>query len=372
MASQHSHAILGMLMRVALLGDLALVGRYDLWNSPAAAGRLKELGSHLSEFDLVIGNLESPLTTRRNTFIPKSMHLYSHPESARLLSILNVGAVNLANNHIHDFGRAGIDQTITALSEVGVDWFGIDGRSLQVALGGERLALSGFACLSTNGTGYGCHGGRGVNLLTREALERQLNEDRAAGAFSVLSLHWGQEHTHLPNPEHLRLARSLARSERFLVHGHHPHVLQGVEAVGESLISYSLGNCLFDDCDSLDGRKHLRQLPHNRRSIVIEVELVGGRIQNHHYTGFEDTDHGIILSEAPVQEVMEYSESLSLIDDPVAYRRIRQDEISATRAEKFGARDMAWLQSRLNYHSVGARITAVPGQLLYRRLQRGF
>ena len=304
--------------------------------------------------------------------MPKSMHLWSNPENVQLLNSLKVGAVSLANNHVNDFGRAGMDETIAALEGAGISWYGVDGRTLHIERNGERLALSGFACLSTNGTGYGRPGGRGVNLLTREALERQLEQDRELGEFSLLSLHWGQEHTHLPNPEHLRLARSLAQAERFIVHGHHPHVLQGIEAIDESLISYSLGNCLFDDCVSLDGRKQLRQLPENRRSVVLEVELGNGRVADFRPTGFADAAEGIALSRSPVDEVASYSGLLHLATDSEKYDRQRQKDIAATLTAKFGKHDLRWLASRLNYHSIGARLTAIPRRFRYRRVEKGF
>lgn len=359
-------------MRIALLGDLALVGRYDLRSHPQAYERLNALAAHLANFDVVVGNLESPLTARRRSHIPKSMHLWANPESAQLLNHLHVGAVSLANNHINDFGRTGLDATLSALQSVGIPWFGIDGGTLTFERDGERIVLSGFACLSTNGTGYAGPGGRGVNLLTRGALERQLQQDREAGAFSVLSLHWGQEHTHLPNPEHLRLARSLAESERFLLHGHHPHVLQGAEAVNESLLAYSLGNCLFDDCVSLDGQKRLRQLPQNERSIVLEVELERGRIAGWNATGFVETAEGIVISDQPANEVAAYSRFLDLDPDSEDYTERRNEEIASTLAAKFGNRDIRWLASRMNYHSIGSRLAAIPRRARYRRIKREF
>lgn len=168
------------------------------------------------------------------------------------------------------------------------------------------------------------------------------------------------------------LQQVYAQSERFVVHGHHPHVLQGIESVNEGLISYSLGNCLFDDCVSLDRRKHLRQLPENRRSVVLEVELSGGRIEGWRSTGLEDLYDQIILSEVPAGAAQRYSENLGLIDDPADYDRIRQDEIAANLSEEFGQRDLQWLLARPNYHSTVSRLLAVPRRREYRAIARRF
>ena len=49
-------------MKMAFLGDIALIGKYDLTKNPLVKDRLKVLAEKLSKYDYVVGNLESPLT----------------------------------------------------------------------------------------------------------------------------------------------------------------------------------------------------------------------------------------------------------------------------------------------------------------------
>lgn len=58
-------------MKIAFLGDIALIGKYDITKNPNVKDRLKELSAKLSEYDYVIGNLESPLTNKDKTLVCK-------------------------------------------------------------------------------------------------------------------------------------------------------------------------------------------------------------------------------------------------------------------------------------------------------------
>ena len=56
--------------------------------------------------------------------------------------------------------------------------------------------------------------------------------------------HWDREFRHFPQPATRRLARSLAGRGVALIAGHHAHVLQPVERIGDSIVAYGLGDFL--------------------------------------------------------------------------------------------------------------------------------
>lgn len=71
-------------MKIAFLGDITLIGKYDLTKSPDAKNRLKELSNQLNSYDYVVGNLESPLTDVHKTLVCKSMYLRSPRKNVEL------------------------------------------------------------------------------------------------------------------------------------------------------------------------------------------------------------------------------------------------------------------------------------------------
>ena len=59
----------------------------------------------------------------------------------------------------------------------------------------------------------------------------------------IASLHWGQEYVHEPTLEQQQLAeRLLAEDSIDLIVGHHAHVVQPIEKIGDKWVAYGLGN----------------------------------------------------------------------------------------------------------------------------------
>lgn len=82
------------------------------------------------------------------------MHLRSDIENGTILKELGINAVSLANNHVYDFGRKGVEETISELDRLNILWYGIDGKTVYTEVCGQKIALSGFCCYSTNGVNY--------------------------------------------------------------------------------------------------------------------------------------------------------------------------------------------------------------------------
>lgn len=358
-------------MKLALLGDVAFVGGYDVERNPDSRRRLEFVSELLSNYDFVVANLESPMTNIRRSHVPKSLHIRTSPRSVELLKALHVNAVTLANNHIHDFGSRGAHETTDVLERQGIDWYGLNGRSLLREIDDETVSFSGFSCLSTNGTGHQSRGrGKGVHLLTASAVDEQIRTDKSQGALSILSFHWGREHTNYPNPEHVAFARRLAEKEQVVVHGHHPHVVQGIEAIGDSLIAYSLGNLIFDDCVSLDGKRAIRNTERNREGLILVVEIKDGHVVGHEAIGVRD-DLSMGLRAIDVREQLErYSSGLATVTDRAHYDARRDDEFRTGITEKRGDRGLKWLAERLNFNSIASRALGVARSARYVKVRR--
>lgn len=340
-------------VRIAFLGDVSFVGRYDLSANPEARERFAVIAKMLGDYDYVIANLETPLTDRTTTYVPKSIHLKAPTVNAELLKFLQVSAVTLANNHVYDYGRPGLDDTIEALDRVGIDWFGANGRSLKLRLKGERINVSGFCCYSTNACGYtNDPGGRGVHALTVPAVTKQLSGDEADAALSVVTIHWGDEHTNYPRTDHVRFAHQLLQGRTALIVGHHTHTVQPVEQVGPSVVAFSLGNFCIDNLSSLAGWG-LSQSQENLYSLLLDVTIADGRIVDQ--TQLLLCDDGSRISPCDDDGMYQHIASTYLSTfDTDAYDAARERQIEDQHVEKFGARDVAWLRSRLNYYSIGA------------------
>ena len=95
-----------------LAGDVHLgAGRFELDD---------DLRALAGSADLVSFNLETPLTDAAAPGGEKAVHLKSEPAALQRLRDLSVDVVTLANNHICDWGRQGLVQTLELLGGHGI------------------------------------------------------------------------------------------------------------------------------------------------------------------------------------------------------------------------------------------------------------
>lgn len=356
-------------MRIAFIGDVAFLGKFDLARDENARERLSYLERELRDFDYVVANLEMPLTSRNFTMTCKSVHLRGDCRNAELLKYIHVNAVSLSNNHVADYGASGIRDTIRVLEGEGIEWFGIGGKSLDVGSGSDRVRISGFCCYSANGTHYG--GKRGINPLTAESIRRQAQRDEGDGAFSIFSIHWGMEHTNYPAYEHLQLARRLLAGHRAVLVGHHPHAMQGIEAIGESVAAYSLGNAVFDVCESKNGKIRVPLTEENRKGILLGISISGGMVVECEARGIHIGRDGLEAFD-PGEEIRQITGRIGQIGDVGEYERMRKRQFERAAREKFGGHDLGWLSSRLNYYAIGAKVAGIMRGKKYQREKRLF
>ena len=181
--------------------------------------------------DLTVVNFEGTLTdsTARNgeTFAFKAPAEY-----AEILTDGGVEAVNVANNHSHDYGDQGFADTKENLKKAGITTFGYNETALM-EVKGVKIGLVGI---------YELH-----DHLEREHQVRvNIQKVRAEGADLVFVVfHWGNEKDTVPDANQVTLAKLAIDNGADLVVGHHAHVLQGVTTYKGKTIAYGLGNFCF-------------------------------------------------------------------------------------------------------------------------------
>ncbi len=181
--------------------------------------------------DLTIANMEGTLTESYDRQ-DKQFAFKAPPEFAGILSGSSVEAVNMANNHSHDYGDQGFADTLAALDEAGVVHFGYD-ETAVMDVKGIQIGLVGIYELNDH--------------LEREAqLKANIKKVKEEGADLVIVIfHWGNEKEEIPDSNQTTLGRMAIDEGADLVCGHHPHVLQGIEEYKGRTIVYSLGNFCF-------------------------------------------------------------------------------------------------------------------------------
>lgn len=340
-------------MKIALLGDVALFGRFSVNENLAIKEYLEDIANLLNTYDVVIGNLETPFSVAKKTHGSKSAYISSDIENIEILKYLNIGYVNLANNHIFDYGNEGYSLTKKLLDENKIKYFGSESIEQFVEFGDNKIALSGFCCYSTNPLKVVSGNYIGVNELNVERLSELIKKNNINGYYNIASIHSGQEHVNYPNYDSVLLAHKLAKICPFTYYGHHPHVAQGVEYIKDSVIAYSLGNFCFDNVPTIDGKDILIKLSENNKSsFIFELILENNNVVSTDIIPIYMADNKMIVGKGTTKEqIKEFTKVIQTMDaqEYIAMRRSLLNNYIEGRKKK---RDFNWYIKRLRFRYV--------------------
>lgn len=81
-----------------------------------------------------------------------------------------------------------------------------------------------------------------VNVYDKEKVKKEILKYRDQVDLLMVAMHWGQEYVHYPVQEQKTIAKYLASLDVDIIIGCHPHVVQPIDFIGDTLVVYSLGN----------------------------------------------------------------------------------------------------------------------------------
>lgn len=222
--------------------------------------------------DARIINLETSITLSDDWWPSKHIHYRMHPKNVDVLSTLPADVCILGNNHVMDFGYAGLEETVATLRHAGVQTAGA-GPSAEVAAApavvedvfGRLLVFSYASPTSGVPTAWAAGAGRpGVNLLTdlgakgAEAIIDNIETHRRRGDRVVISIHWGSNWGYGVSRSYRGLAQHLLDAGAAdVIHGHSSHHPRGIEVYAGRLILYGCGD-LLNDYEGIRGKEKYR------------------------------------------------------------------------------------------------------------------
>ncbi|WP_251861316.1 CapA family protein [Clostridium sp. Marseille-Q2269] len=63
--------------------------------------------------------------------VPKTFNFKADPEYAKALTLGNIDMVNISNNHIHDYGEKGLQDTMNTLKNNNITFFGEGNKTIK-------------------------------------------------------------------------------------------------------------------------------------------------------------------------------------------------------------------------------------------------
>jgi poly-gamma-glutamate capsule biosynthesis protein CapA/YwtB (metallophosphatase superfamily) len=241
----------------------------------------------LRDADLRIVNCECALTKAGKPVWKSGSVFKGEPAHAKALAAVPFEVACLANNHVLDYGVAGLRETLSVLRRHAVRTVGAGlteeeaYRPLSLTVNGTKVHIVNVSegedlTASRGGPGvFGWDVARATSLISR---------CRKRGGIVIAIAHCGLEYVPYPPPYVATAFRAMVDAGAACVVGHHPHVPQGIEWRRGRPIIYSLGNFAFYQLTDLFWR---------RTGFCVRLHFAGDRLTDVERLPYRITDLGL-------------------------------------------------------------------------------
>ncbi|HZZ77869.1 MAG TPA: CapA family protein [Gemmataceae bacterium] len=226
----------------------------------------------LQRANVRIVNLETSITTSDRFWRGKEIHYRMHPRNVECLKVAHVDCCCLANNHVLDWGRAGLLETLETLDGAGLPHAGA-GRDLAEAVvpvilpmaPGRRVLIFAFGSTSSGiPADWAATSDRsGVNLLdglcdeTARRIGELIAQHKRMDDLVIVSIHWGGNWGYDVTDREIRFAHRLIDDGVDVVHGHSSHHVKAIEIYRDRPIFYGCGD-FIDDYEGINAHESFR------------------------------------------------------------------------------------------------------------------
>lgn len=277
-------------LSISMTGDIMMGTTVPGNYLPAADGKnlFKDTAPTLMSTDITIGNLEGTLCdtpgSPRPMTNPKTYFLFKMPQKY-VSNLVDAGfdAMNIATNHINDFGQEGRDSTMATLEAAGLAFSGLKDACEYCILERDekKIGICSF-----------CDSKNSVDINDVEGAVSIVRDLRNYCDYVIVTFHGGGEgaaYQHVTRKTEYyvgekrgnvyELAHACVDAGADLVFGHGPHVPRALELYEGHLIAYSLGNFCTPYRISVNGI--CGYAPILVASIDFDGHFVEGRIESY-------------------------------------------------------------------------------------------
>ncbi|MFA7230925.1 MAG: CapA family protein [Victivallaceae bacterium] len=253
-------------------GDYGILPQISKYIAESGAENLIRNIKSLTVADVSITNLEIALTepeeiTGKGVRGDRDAFINFHQS-------VPFAVYSMANNHIRDAGAEALRTTFKRFKAENIRYVGAGLNQAEaeaplfLQIKGIKLGVLAFA---QNENQIADSTTPGAAELLQEKVLTAAKKLVTQCEVPVVIMHEGFEFMDFPRIQFKNLCVKLTELGVKLVIGHHSHVPQGLEVVGQSLIFYSLGNFLFD-------QPHFAPYPWSRKSFVPVITFKGDTI----------------------------------------------------------------------------------------------
>lgn len=299
-----------MSLKILFAGDFV----YSNNNEKREYNLSKEYKDLIKQHDIFCCNLEGPVSCTGEKVEKVGPNIKNDKHAVKKIIQAGCNLFCLANNHIFDYGKKGIEETVTFLNEQKIDYIGAGINREQVyhpyIVQVDDIKL-GIINVAENGFGAAIGIEYGYAYIFNSNIRKIIEEYKQKTDYLIIVSHMGAEHWEIPLPEVRQTYRNFIDLGVDIVIGHHPHVPQGWEKYHKGMIFYSLGNLIFDKGKG----------PLCPESFSVSLELEKNKKYNYKIIPTVFVDDCLKINNH------DYSNLMNIIIDEKQYNKLVDDKI---------------------------------------------
>lgn len=294
------------------------------------SGALKDVKDIVSKYDLAYYNQETPFGGKGtiacnldNTGYCGFPRFNTPSEYGDAMIDIGFNMISLASNHSWDSGKQGVLNTLKYFKNTDTLYDGMNESTTREPYIIKEKNNITYTMLSytTLDNGLSNQNNRYlVNMYDKETVKKDIEAVRENVDVLIVAMHWGVEYQKMPNDSQKEIAQYLASLGVDIVIGNHPHVLQPITKINDTIVMYSLGNFISNqygtnDWDKLVGflaTLDITKTVHPNKEVEIKFDNLGGELiftkydgnpittanhQNHRVIPFSQMSEGFLLND---------------------------------------------------------------------------
>lgn len=230
--------------------------------------------------DVAFANLENPVGPGA-PMPEEGLRFRANPEALDGMRNAGFDIVSLANNHQSDIGQAAIGATVEYIRNAGITPVGAGANKAQahtpvvMNIKGTNVAFLAYGdARFKNQVHFATESKPGIALADPVQMTEDITLAKQQAEMVVVSIHAGAEYRETPDTVQREIVQAAVDAGAHIVLGHHPHVVQPLEQLGETWVIYSMGNLIFDQDWSAETKRGMMMNFRMQGSDVREIEAI--------------------------------------------------------------------------------------------------
>jgi len=254
-------------MKISICGDVCPIGTNELWIKNDKQQLFHDVPKTFLDSDRVIVNLETSLTDGGTPIKKFGPNLKASPKCANVLKEIGVTDCAISNNHIFDLGIEGVQDTLKALEDAGLNHIGFGNdyedarKNLIINKDGKSVSV---IAVCEHEYSYALKERMGARPFDPFDTIEDIQNAKKTCDFVIVLYHGGKEQSEYPSPRLRKACQAMIKQGADVVLCQHSHCIGCYEQFQNGHILYGQGNFHF-----VERNIH----PHWQSGVIVELHI---------------------------------------------------------------------------------------------------